>query len=651
MNRTTVLNSINRHLRECHLEAGGLRPLGEIVPRIATELRAGEDTTDIAANIVPIPLVAAFIDGDISEAEEQSVCRSILVDNSVLAELIAGVLANREIELPLPEIAGELSARLFELVAQTSSAEAIGTIEEKVLTANANNAPPQLQPGRAAVCRPGFTAQGLSSKPNPAVVKPPVAPHRTVARAAWTIAIAASIIVAVCWIANRPRSDRNSHVVQIQPNEGLEPNSVAPELSPELDRDQPSVKTLVADLPATIVEPTNAIESNPIQSPMPSQAVLPTQIVDNAASTDKSPPKAMPTPVENIRWNRITGILAMRETEGDYTDELGWRGISTGSEDWANADSPSPMHFLTLPLSRAEADLSKGGKLVIAADTGLSLAKPISGASIRLSLRHGLIALVDIPQGTRIELATGDNSSAVIEWPTSQSTVIFSFTEVGIKAQIDGGAVSIHDRVVKNSMILIEPNRVTELKEKSVKVPVWVTRSIESIPLPKPVLAQIAASDDIAETLHQMMVAEQRDINRLTVLSSLLASLGDSNLLVFAENRAPALRVQALQRLFALPEWDPRYRRSWARFGAAINNEPQLVFLRHVVELTRRGGKLNENQVNQLVNLIESPDAAVRSLSDFILRKSVGGPPVDASLTPRASARLWHRYINAIRNP
>ena len=103
-----------------------------------------------------------------------------------------------------------------------------------------------------------------------------------------------------------------------------------------------------------------------------------------------------------------------------------------------------------------------------------------------------------------------------------------------------------------------------------------------------------------------------------------------------------------------LPEWDERYKHSWARFSSAINNEAEFVFLRQAFELTRRGGKLNAVQVMQLGNLLESPQFAVRSLSDFILRKNFGGgPQFDPNLNPLANTRgigLWKRYINAIRN-
>ncbi len=71
-------------------------------------------------------------------------------------------------------------------------------------------------------------------------------------------------------------------------------------------------------------------------------------------------------------------------------------------------------------------------------------------------------------------------------------------------------------------------------------------------------------------------------------------------------------------------------------------------------DLARRGGKLNAVQIAHLGNLLESPQFAAHSLSDFILRKNFGGgPQFDPSLSPQANTRgvgLWKRYINAIRN-
>jgi hypothetical protein len=100
VNRTSVLACIQRHLRYfrgAKGDDGCLRPLGELIPPIAAELRAGIDTSNIQVSVTAVPLVAAFIDGVVSPQEEFAVCQAILVDNSVLAELVAGVLALEEV--------------------------------------------------------------------------------------------------------------------------------------------------------------------------------------------------------------------------------------------------------------------------------------------------------------------------------------------------------------------------------------------------------------------------------------------------------------------------------------------------------------------------------------------------------------------------
>ena len=114
MNRQTILTSVDHHLRESFAETGEVRPLGEIVPRVASEIRSGSTLLATApVRIIPIERVAAFVDGDLESAEADMICEAVMVDNSVLAEIIAAV---RALQTPLdqmPPLSATLSAQLL----------------------------------------------------------------------------------------------------------------------------------------------------------------------------------------------------------------------------------------------------------------------------------------------------------------------------------------------------------------------------------------------------------------------------------------------------------------------------------------------------------------------------------------------------------
>lgn len=114
MNRQTILASINRQLRLSFAETGEVRPLGEIVSRVAQEIRPGftEPVADGPATLVPIEQVASFVDGHVDLAEANTICEAVMVDNSVLAELVAAV---RAMQIPgdqLPPLSAALAAQL-----------------------------------------------------------------------------------------------------------------------------------------------------------------------------------------------------------------------------------------------------------------------------------------------------------------------------------------------------------------------------------------------------------------------------------------------------------------------------------------------------------------------------------------------------------
>ncbi len=648
MNRTSVLECIRRHLNAARMEPGGLRPLGELVPRIASELRSAVDSSEIQSSITPIPLVAAFIDGLVSPEEEIAVCQAILVDNSVLAELVAGVLALDEVHPKnandLPPLSSELTARLFELTSHKFPNANNGVIAVK-------GAEQFDAPERSSFAQPVL----------PAPIRRSITAGTRAQAAGWRqalaiLAVAASLWLIAWWTVRQSSLwQKPEQVVQVPPKDT---ESIKPTVPDDANHLSPPEDGLAVQAPEEI--PQMPLEQSPLPTPpdRPQDRPLdkPQVVVTPSIPPARPSEEFTATPMKNIQWSKIAGLLARRDLNRDYEDEAGWHGVIPG-DDGGAAQAADARQLLTFPLSRAEANVGSGGRIVLAADTRLTFAQGLPRLSAKVGLSHGLIAFVDMPQNTVIEFTGNELPLAIVKWTTTQASLLVTITDAGLQAQVTGGEVTINQQNFRNSVVSIDSQSVNELRDRNTRLPAWVTRPVETIPLPKSVLGQLAGSDNIAETLDRLLEASatagDADKGRL-MLSNWRASLSDSNLIRSAESRSPLVRLQAFGRLMLLPEWDERYKHSWARFSSAINNEAEFVFLRQAFELTRRGGKLNAVQVMQLGNLLESPQFAVRSLSDFILRKNFGGgPQFDPNLNPLANIRgigLWKRYINAIRN-
>jgi hypothetical protein len=647
VNRTSVLACIERHLLTARKEPGWLRPLGELIPPIAAELRAGVDTSNIQVVNTPVPLVAAFVDGAITPQEESAVCRAILVDNSVLAEVVASVLALDEVSAnadPLPALSDDLTARLFEFASQSFSSIAGESV--------------------AANGQPVATQETMEEKLREHSVQA-VNTVQSQAKANWwrpTIAIlvaAACLLLIVWWVANQSVLRQKLEQVvrtpeQEEGRESLEPTTQeAP--TPLTGSENETVANAAQ-------ESLNAAATNTSDVLTPERLSLgPLEVPKLVANTPEMPklnPSELKTAgfkaIKILQWKKISGLLARRTLNPDYADDAGWKGVRSGV-DVDKVGLTDSTQLVTLPMSRAEAEISDGGSMVMAADTELTFTPGDKASSAKVSLSHGLIAFVDMPQDTAIEFTDSDRTAATIKWIGSKSTLLIAVTDAGLQAQVTGGEVTINQQSVRNSIVSIDSQSVTELEDRNTRLPAWVSRPVESIPVSKAALGQLANADSLADAIDQLLdgnpPAGETDSSRI-MLSNWRAALSDSNLLRSGESRSPLVRLQALQRLLALPEWDVRYRHSWQRFATTVNSEADLTFLRQAFELVRRGGKLNVAQIAQLVKLLDSPLLTVRSLSDFILRSNFGGgPQFDPHLQPSSrGSGLWKRYISAVRN-
>ena len=142
MNRETILVCITRNLREHRggptaAHSAESRSLAAVVQRVAAEVRSEPLQAKNINKVIPLPTVAAFVDGELSPGESATVIEAIMTDNSVLAEVIASVKAKiewAESTTPLPShFADRLNAMVPAVNLPAATPEAtLPTIEPTV---------------------------------------------------------------------------------------------------------------------------------------------------------------------------------------------------------------------------------------------------------------------------------------------------------------------------------------------------------------------------------------------------------------------------------------------------------------------------------------------------------------------------------------
>lgn len=642
MNRETLLNCVRRHLHDSFMENGDLRPIGEMVPRIAIELRSDRITpysSEATVSIVPMQMVAAFVDGEISVDEENLICNAVMVDNSVLAEIIAALRALREFE-NLPTLSSPLTARLL----------AMQTLEPPVVRV-ASTVPPMSS----------LNSVELSSRS--------IERRARLSPIGVGLAVSAALAASICALFWNGYFEAKSQIAD-QPSERMDTNSLQDFDKQQVGKsaDQGSIRGPTGnrlspklDIVKDVAEPLQVIpQSNWINES--SIGVNPTKIATDRGSGNTIEPMAssesthLSVELSGIRWTKISGLLAHRTQKPAVSTSVGasnWGSVEQGSREWDSGDDLRPIELRTLPLSRAEANLESGGKMVLASDTDVQLTRTRRDSPGRLDLHHGFVALLDIPKGTVVDLGVSGGKLATLRWE-SKASVVLGVTAAGLQAQIDGGEISIDEKPRKNTSVIIDRGNVTELKERVGRLPSWVARPTDKITMPKAILAQIASSDNLGRTLSQLLESQSSepiDEQRASLISAWLASLVNENLFRQANARRPSVRIAALQRIVQTPEWDSRYAAIWSDIEMAVGDERKVMVFRNFAQLARQGGKPNAVQVNPLIALLDSPDTASRAFSDFLLRQLYGGGPIfDPTWTDEANARgtgLWRRFVAA----
>lgn len=691
MNRNTILAVIDRQLRDSFAETGDVRPLGEIVFRVASEIRPKTEVGNHQAIVIPIEKVASFVDGHLDPFESQMICDAVMVDNSVLAELIAAVRARETSAEQLPPISSSLSARL--------------------------NAMQSMIPGRQDGARVDANRESSQSPSDPPVIapqtfgQPEIAVYRSVEPvnagrrqgagflpiAAGLLAIAATIVVAVVLFArNRDRQSFDRPLVagtrgsasepilppEWNPGPAIDPSSQVPNdateaivenkpaepptrTDPRVDASEPDRDVEMTSPPVTAVAkddaPTrDAYEGTPESRPIPQP--------ERGELSQQDPPTLMAPPESNgpimrladFKWTEISGLLTQRNTAptkiGSQPGSVAWKAVHPGSLSSASSNDASTeggVFIRTLPFSRAEAEFATGGRIVVSGDTGFSIDRHVADASAQFNLLHGSVAMMDIDPGTSVKLTVALQPIAMLRWQGQASAVVHCQAD-GVQIQVEGGPIEINDRVIREESVRVAESQAVETIRAPKRLPRWVSRPDETSVAERMILAQISNSDDVATALNKSIrsLASADRLSReqelaLAKLANWHAAMAGTNLYRLASSRIPAMRLAGLQRMAQMPESDPRYQRTWKAIERAVNNQRRFFQIRTWFQMLRNGNRPNKAQTEMLIAGLSSRDFAGRTISDFILRQYVLNPP---AFDPTWNGQVLQRAVNRYRD-
>jgi hypothetical protein len=621
IDRYTILSSIERvlHHRDAQLDAPCT--LETMVLMVASELREASSRTYSYQGIIPAPAVAAFVDGTSTPAETQSICDAVMIDNSIIAELIAASDTHREVGLPpMPH---ELAERLFGMMPPAYEVRSVSRVKRK---------------SRSAVLAVALTLAAM-------------------------LAVALTVVFSRIHSVSVPdvAVDSNRNAVQLEAQgEQVDwiPSMVGAENTHQ--GEAPEVTTLIPVDGSTTPETEMAsVDNAPTARERQHEkevAVIPEKLPE---------PADVPLPIyhqlESLSWTVIQGMLAAQmdsvaprnEGSQDYSARTPWKGIDVDTREHFLAPR-NAMRWLTLPGCRAVAQFEGGGRLVLAPDTSVTI-RTDRNLSALFRIQHGSLALLDMPASTafQFESETLTTEEMVCE---QESSLIVGFGPSGLQLHITSGAIASTGRRMGPGGFSVDAAGDIQIWEPPRKIPVWIGKDGPKLNLPKHVLGQITAAPNLLSAVDQQLKqilndpnVSAADVQLAHLLANWEAALVDPHLFRLVGQPQPLLRQVAMVRLLQTPEWEPRYASIWNSVEHANPDMRQVELWKTLAGLTRRAGVPTAAQLDQLLQGLQASSMPVRAISDQLLRSFfVSGPAFDPTWNGQIQTRgagVWRRYV------
>ena len=586
-------------------------------------------------NPVPLGEVAAYIDGTITDPNvEQRITNEAVADEGLMLEIVMAIKSKAETSSEVRQgVPNSLRSRLIGMGSSIKEVDPLDAVLPQIETSES------LEP-----TQPVTTIQ-VRSDIEPRTQSPRNAPRN----ASWkpfammSLAVAAGLLVFVSWRvltgsdgskiaedpdpvpgAPEPRSTDDPETMLVEdasPIPDVDPSPI-PQLEPDMDSEPQTPDPLVSPPTQPMI-----VEVPPI--PMPDQ------------------PAPEPSKNQSARpliatWQQIDGLFLRsdltRAAEASLAPNTSPKNILSGSElTFVSESAETRMRLETLPLCRAEGQLSEGGKLVVADDTRVEVTR--GGA---IDLRYGAIALLDVGRETVLRLGSNLRASVAVRTPEGSSLVVRR-TSAGMEFDVLDQPVRIEDQTFVNQTVHLNPlTKETTAKDDALeRLPKWTRERTQRIELPRTVLAQLSQSEDVARTMGQLIQSGNlRGESSLLLRRWLVASRRDYLMRLIASDD-PLIRETALTYLRETRPNDPRHGDLWRVLRAKSQNVRSFGLVRSLFADYWAGKRPAANRRDGLVMMLAANDKSMRVTGDYLLRTFYGkGPPFIMNANARTQQRL-----------
>jgi hypothetical protein len=351
-----------------------------------------------------------------------------------------------------------------------------------------------------------------------------------------------------------------------------------------------------------------------------------------------------------LTWTTIDGVLLRSDADGsgqDSTSSHAAAGVAAGTT--LRLDSPrasGPLRLQTLPLCRAVAEFEDGGRLVLAADTQIDLT-----AEGTLDLQFGSFALLDIDSERIVRIGSSRDRSVAVQWDQAGELVVQRTME-GLQIDLAGGSARVAGKPVQESRLLVDQQTLQPEVVEAVpeRLPRWTQQRVDRIELGRNVLASLADSSNVRQTLLQTLAGGQVQGQGMAILRGWLVASANGDLLELLASPDPLTRETALQHLAAINPRNPRHRLLWFNLQRSSGNPRVFTSIRSFFLDLWSGRRPGLARRDELLRLLQAPEPATRATAHFLLRSFFGpGPPFDIAASPQQNSRAANGWRAVMR--
>lgn len=697
MNRSELIQLITEHIQSSLLEskvdvtapqppfASRRRNLGVVVGEIADLIRPNttERKSDVDAvaksrnKIIAVEDIAAFVDDEVQPSIEKEILAAVMVDNSVLAEIVAAIQSKMD---ETPHVSEALRSRMQ------------ATLTTRFSSSQTGSSLPEAKASPVAVAGPERDGTPLwTSQRNVLVILAAMA------------ACVLFVIGARSWFGADPSEESEGLVrqrgaiadSQQETNTDALPNtsklrtptnadlemqlaenaeSERPESGNTADNSQsiremepfPGYERQLAN-DETRIEPSEAGSKN-TAAPTLGGSESTRNVAEN--STGEMPRSAADIQRATPSFRRFIvldtdGIAVRPNGVSESVSRANLADFSVLQAD-SLVGSAKPAELVSLPFSkvtmREESDSENPFEIVLGPDSAMQMLTRSNG-NLSIGLEYGVMAWTNVVDGMVCELTSNESAVFQIEIPDQDSaSVFFAHTVDGIEIRTDATELTVNGRRIEapksrrqdlRVVVFDDGDAISENVPRS--IPSWLNDRTSVIP--RDVLAQVVASQSPLQTLDNLIadsVQNSRtplDRQRLDVYAVWRSCLSDAAPIQQLGSMNEWTRLSAMRRLSFLAKWDPRYPGVWKAVSRNIGNEQLATTLQNCGEALRAGNALNPHQVTALTRILRQRNVLARSLADFYLRAQFGGgPQFDPNATGRelnTGLTRWEQFIRA----